>query len=163
MPPEKPAPKIKETPKEIEPPPEPAKEPEAVQLATKPPAKTAPPSTSATAAPMAQRVSPEEEAPGPESPTSAASSPEGSRERFQAGVTLFNQARFDAAAVEFEASYRLKPHFNILLNIARCHEASGRNRKAIRYYKRYLKEGGDDIPPVRRQEVEAKIESLKKK
>lgn len=69
------------------------------------------------------------------------------RERVQRGEALFEQGNFDAALVEFQEAYEVigdhPNRFLVLYNVAQCHERSFRYDQALRYYQRYLDEGGD--------------------
>jgi len=62
------------------------------------------------------------------------------------GNRLFQQGKYGPAIVNFEAAYRIKPHYLMQCNIARCHESSGRHAEAARHYRRCLDEGGDRTP-----------------
>ncbi len=84
------------------------------------------------------------------------------RERVARGTALIEQEDYDAALAEFEAAYELlgdRPtRYLILFNIARAHELRFRYDLALRYYQRYLEEGGPDAQ--RRAEVEATLRTL---
>ena len=67
-------------------------------------------------------------------------------ERVARGEQLFTQGDFDGALAEFEQAYEVigdNPNrFNILFNIGQSHERRFRYDLAMRYYRRYLDEGG---------------------
>ncbi len=84
-------------------------------------------------------------------------------ERLDRGERLFDAADYDGALAEFEQAYELVPEgheirFLILFNIARAHERRFRYDLALRYYRRYLDEGGPEAP--RREAVLATLETL---
>lgn len=83
-------------------------------------------------------------------------------ERLARGEALFEQGDFDAALAEWERAYEIigdhPSRFVILYNIARAHERRFRYDLALRYYHRYLNEGGTDAP--RREAVEGSIATL---
>ena len=72
---------------------------------------------------------------------------EAAKKYFDRGVKFFEAENYDAALTEFERAYeRLLGHpkrFFVLDNIGQCHERQFRYDKALEYYRRYLKEGGD--------------------
>lgn len=70
------------------------------------------------------------------------------RRHFEQGRALFDAHNYDAALPEFERSYALlgtRPlRYLLLLNLAQCHERLFRYDEALRFYQRYLDEGGPD-------------------
>jgi hypothetical protein len=87
---------------------------------------------------------------------------EEANERMQRGESLYRAGDYDAAVAEFERAYEVigedPSRFVILYNIARAHERRFRYDLAMRYYRRFLEEGGPEAP--QRPQVEAAIESL---
>ncbi len=83
---------------------------------------------------------------------------ERARVHMQAGVAYYDEARYDDAAREIEAAYRIKPVGELQYNLAQCYERLGRADDAAAAYKRYLDEkpGADD-----RAMVELRIQNLK--
>lgn len=83
-----------------------------------------------------------------ESPSSEAAPEERPRaaERIARGTALFDRQHYDAALTEFLAAYdEMEGHprrHQVLYNIAFCYERSFRYDEAIRFYERYLAEGG---------------------
>jgi tetratricopeptide (TPR) repeat protein len=55
-----------------------------------------------------------------------------------AGIAYYDEARYDDAAREMEAAYRLKPLPALLYNLAQCYERLGRAADAAETYRRYL-------------------------
>jgi hypothetical protein len=83
------------------------------------------------------------------------------RAHFDRGIELYEQGRFDQAAVAFERAYELKPSFRILFNIGQVENELGHFAAALDAYTRYLAEGGEQIPDERMHKVEVDIERLK--
>lgn len=78
--------------------------------------------------------------------------------RFEQGLALFDAADFKSALAEFSAAYKIRPHFSVLYNIARCYEELHKYDVALDYYDQYLDEGGSEVED--RADVEATIEGL---
>lgn len=79
-------------------------------------------------------------------------------ERFERGLALFDEGRYDAALAELEHAYRIAPAYAVLFNIAQVHARLGHAVQAVDAYERYLREGGDRIAVDRRREVEGELE-----
>ena len=79
------------------------------------------------------------------------------RGHFDRGVALAKAERFGEALSEFELAYDMSPHFSVLYNIAQALTVLGRATEASAAFERYLREGGANIEPRRRAEVEAAI------
>ncbi len=81
---------------------------------------------------------------------------------FERGVQFFEAENYDAALTEFERAYKhMQGHpkrFFVLDNIGQCHERQFRYDRALEYYRRYLKEGGEAAED--RALVEATIRTL---
>lgn len=83
------------------------------------------------------------------------------RKHFKRGVELYADGDVGGSLVEFEQAYRLQPSFRLLYNLAQVSAELLDYVKAERYFVRYLEEGGDEIDPERRIEVEAELERLR--
>ncbi len=79
------------------------------------------------------------------------------RRHFKTGMFLINEGKYDEAIVELLEAYAVKPHPNVLFNVARAHEAAGRPVEAIGYYRRYLDASPPDAEKVR--DTLAKLEA----
>lgn len=81
---------------------------------------------------------------------------------FDRGVQFFDAENYDAALTEFERAYtHMQGHpkrFFVLDNIGQCHERKFRYDRALEYYRRYLKEGGEAAED--RAVVQATIRTL---
>jgi tetratricopeptide (TPR) repeat protein len=99
----------------------------------------------------------------PQQPPSAASPDPAAQAAVQRGEILFDAQNYDAALTEFSAAYtRLAAdprRYLLLNNIAVCHERMFRYDLALRYYERYLAEGGEQA--VDRAEVQGIVRTLR--
>jgi tetratricopeptide (TPR) repeat protein len=80
------------------------------------------------------------------------------RERYSAAQKLFDQARYEEAAAEFQKSYELSRYPAILHKIALSYDQLGNLDKAIEFYQKYL---DADPKSERRAGIEARIAKLK--
>jgi len=71
------------------------------------------------------------------------------RRHFRSGMSLIAQKQFEAGIAELEAAYAIKPHPNVLFNIARAYQDAGRPRDALEVYQRYLASNPPDAASVR--------------
>ncbi len=63
---------------------------------------------------------------------------EAAQQHYASGTRFFEEGQWDAALVEFEASWRLSGEADLLHNISWTHEKAGRVREALEYAERYL-------------------------
>ena len=82
------------------------------------------------------------------------------RTQFERGLELYDDGKYEQAAVAFERAFELKPSYKILYNIAQVQNQLGHFAAALEAYARYLAEGGDQVSPDRQREVKAEIERL---
>jgi hypothetical protein len=61
---------------------------------------------------------------------------------FARGKRLFAERDYVGAVEAFGQAYKLKPHFLVLCNIARCYERSGDMIRAADFYRQCLEKGG---------------------
>lgn len=85
-------------------------------------------------------------APNPEAIKEAA-------ERYQRGLSIYAEGEYLLALVEFERAYQLAPNYRVLYNIGQVRIQLGRYSKALEALQEYLKQGGDEINPDRREAV----------
>jgi hypothetical protein len=83
------------------------------------------------------------------------------RQRFRRGVELHAEGDLEGALVEFLRAYELSPSYKILYNVAQIAYQRQDYVTALRYFTRYLNEGGADVPRPRRNEVEDEIARLR--
>jgi hypothetical protein len=79
------------------------------------------------------------------------------RRHFKAGVTLVTTGDLLGAVEAFEAAYATSPHYGVLYNLGQAYAALGRSVQAIQTFERFLKDGGEDIRPSRREQVRTLI------
>jgi len=82
---------------------------------------------------------------------------------FQKGVGFFNEESYGAALVEFLKSYELHPNWALRYNIGICYVETGKVVEGLEEFRLYLEEGGDEIDPDRRKEVENLIGEIEGK
>jgi tetratricopeptide (TPR) repeat protein len=85
---------------------------------------------------------------------------ETARLHYARGLELAGQADYEAALREFTEAYRVSPHFAVLYNIGQAEFALGHPAEAIESLSRYLRDGQEQVPPARRQDVQAQIALL---
>ncbi len=73
------------------------------------------------------------------------------RRHFRAGMALISEKQYDEAIAELQQAYAIKPHPNVLFNIARAHEAAGRLPEAIEFYQKYLEANPPDEEDVQKR------------
>lgn len=79
------------------------------------------------------------------------------RRHFNRGVELAKAGSYELALAEFRQAYQLSPHFSVLYNIGQAELALERPESAVETLRRYLVEGGEQIEPARRAEVESTV------
>ena len=82
---------------------------------------------------------------------------EAARAHFARGIELAKQSLYEAALEQFNDAYAKSPHFAVLYNIGQAQMALGRPLEAIEALTRYLREGADQVPLSRREQVQAQI------
>ena len=90
----------------------------------------------------------------------ADNSREVARAHYARGVELAGKNSYGEALQEFNQAYIVSPEFAVLYNIGECHIALGHPTEAVEALSRYLREGGERIPPDRRELVRAQLEML---
>jgi hypothetical protein len=98
------------------------------------------------------------EAPPPEAATDPVQQ---ARERFQRGAELFKEGSFDAAFAEFSRAYEIAPNYRVLYNLAQVELERHDYASALRFFQRYLADGGAEIDAERRAGVEREIQALR--
>ncbi|MEP7051012.1 MAG: PEGA domain-containing protein [Pseudomonadota bacterium] len=121
----------------------------APKAAPAPAAATATPSSTPTAAPAP--------APAADDATTQA------REHFGQATKLYKDGDFDAALVQFERAYELKPNYRVLYNIGQTYFQLRQYVEARDSMTRYLKEGGDQIDSERRAAVNKDLADLQRR
>lgn len=83
------------------------------------------------------------------------------RRHFRNGMSLIAQGQFDKGIAELQEAYTIKPHPNVLYNIARAYVDAGRSAEALDWYRRYLATNPPDSDSVRSAiaRLEAKVKA----
>ncbi|MBL8910538.1 MAG: TonB-dependent receptor plug domain-containing protein, partial [Archangium sp.] len=79
------------------------------------------------------------------------------RRHFKTGMALIADGKVDDGIGELLEAYSIRPHPNVLFNIAKAYESAGRTTDALGYYNRYLETNPPDADKVRA--VVTKLES----
>jgi PEGA domain len=79
---------------------------------------------------------------------------------FKSGTDLYDENNFRGALVEFQRAYELAPSYKILYNIGQVDMELQDYAGALVAYRRYLREGGADVPPARVGQVKEELEKL---
>ncbi len=93
-------------------------------------------------------------------PARAASGEREAEEHFKRGVSLYQEADFKAALVEFRRAYEISHNFRVLFNLGQAEYQATDYAAALTSFERYLREGADKVPRARRAEVEQEITRL---
>ena len=92
--------------------------------------------------------------PQPTSPPANTTTVEQASASFRQGVQLYREGSFEAALAEFKKAYQLRPSYRVLYNIAQTYYELHDYVSASKNIKQYMLDGGSDIDPARRSEVE---------
>jgi tetratricopeptide (TPR) repeat protein len=85
------------------------------------------------------------------------------RKHFSQGLKLYKEGDFDAALVQFERAYAVKPNYKVLYNIAQSYFELRQYVEARDALTRYIKDGGDSIDAERRSSVENDLTELQRR
>ena len=70
---------------------------------------------------------------------------------FRRGMALIRKGQTDRGVAELRKAYRLKPHPNVLFNIARAYDVAGRKEDALQAYQDYVAVNPGEAPLARRR------------
>ncbi|MCB9594099.1 MAG: PEGA domain-containing protein [Sandaracinaceae bacterium] len=79
------------------------------------------------------------------------------RERFERGLALYDEGRFDAALAELTRAHELAPSATVLFNLGRVHARLGHPVESTEAFERYL-EGGASLPAAQREAAERELQ-----
>jgi hypothetical protein len=82
---------------------------------------------------------------------------------FKSGTDLYDENNFRGALVEFQRAYELAPSYKILYNIGQVDMELQDYAGALVAYRRYLREGGSDVPPARVGQVKEELDKLSRR
>lgn len=107
------------------------------------------------------------QAPAPAAPAGGASAEptdvEQARLHFTQGTKLYKDGDFDAALVQFERAYDVKPNYKVLYNIGQAYFQLRQYVEARDAMERYVREGGNQIDTERLTQVNKDIADLQKR
>lgn len=86
---------------------------------------------------------------------------EEARGRFNRGVELYQEGDYRGALAEFRRAYEIVPSWRIFYNIAQACAEVQDYACALRSFDQYLAQGGAELPPERRAQVEADVKKLR--
>ena len=92
--------------------------------------------------------------------SSDANDVEQARKHFSQGLKLYRDSDFDAALVQFDRAYAIKPNFKVLYNIAQCYFELHQYVEARDTLTRYLKDGEGLLDAERKTAVETDLGEL---
>lgn len=81
---------------------------------------------------------------------------------FRAGLAHYDKGDFARAAQEFQAAYAAAPNAEVLYNLALASAAARQPSDAVRYFERYLSEGGAQVAPTRHRAVLQTLEAIRR-
>lgn len=82
---------------------------------------------------------------------------------YERAIALHADEAYDAALVELRRAYELRPSYKLIFNMAQVQLAMKDYASALASYRRYLEEGGAEVPEKRRDEIEAQIAVLEQR
>lgn len=90
----------------------------------------------------------------------ASSTAEEAKRHFRLGKELYEEGDFRGALNEVQRSFALVPNPKLLYNLGQIHVQLQDYANAIRSFRRYLVEGGDEVTDARRSEILREIDKL---
>ncbi len=84
-------------------------------------------------------------------------------QHFERGLALAKQKAYPDAIAEFNRAYQISPHFSVMYNLGQAYIAADQPAYAVEALRRYLAEGGAEVPNARRQQVEDTILVLERR
>ena len=82
---------------------------------------------------------------------------EEARSHFKLGIDSYNDGDLTTALIEFKRAYEAAPNYRLLYNLGQVARELRDYPEAERYFREYLKDGGEEIDRARRQEVENEL------
>jgi hypothetical protein len=79
------------------------------------------------------------------------------RVHFKNGVDSYRDGDLSTALIEFKRAYAAAKNYRLLYNLGQVSDELRDYTEAERYFREYLREGGDEIDAARRQEVQAAL------
>lgn len=82
---------------------------------------------------------------------------------WERGKKFFKEGDYVAAMVQFKRAYEIAPNYQVLYNIGQTARELKNYSEGLRALEKYLAEGGAEIDPERRKNVEGWVADLKEK
>ena len=82
-------------------------------------------------------------------------------QRFEQGLRLYEAGEHEVALAAFERAYEIAPNQVVLYNIARVLTELRRFPEALEAFERYLRDGSDQLPAERAEEVGQRLSELR--
>jgi|GEM_PF-3961460 len=82
---------------------------------------------------------------------------------FERGIKFFEKKKYEDALLDFEASYKYRPHWKIKYNIALCHYELGNYLDSAKFIDEFMEEGKGKINEEEKNQANSLIEKLKLK
>ncbi len=82
------------------------------------------------------------------------------RSHFKSGVDYYRDGDLGAALIEFKRAYAAAPNYRLLYNLGQVSHELLDYTAAQNYFQHYLSEGGAEIEPARRAEVETALAKI---
>lgn len=83
------------------------------------------------------------------------------KKHFQRSKELYEEGDFAGSLREVERSYALVPNYKLLFNIGQIHAQTQDYAAALKSFKKFLVDGGDEIPEARRADVLKEVDRLR--
>jgi tetratricopeptide (TPR) repeat protein len=96
----------------------------------------------------------------PAGPLRAEEDKDKAKKHFKQGTILYDEGNYEAALVEFKASYEANPNWKMRYYVAVTLQALHKFVEAEKEMKLYLEEGSDAVAEKKRKEVEDILTSL---
>lgn len=84
-------------------------------------------------------------------------------QHYERAIALHADEAYDAALVELNRAYELRPSYKLVYNMAQIQLAMKDYAAALRSFRKYLADGGADVPEKRRGEIDAQIATLEQR
>src|SRR5690349_11199554 len=97
----------------------------------------------------------------PPPPAAPAASAGEADAHFRRGAELYKEADFNAAPIEFRRANDIAPDDQVLYNNGQTYDSLQDYANALKYLEKYLKAGGAQISPGRREGVQGAVNRLR--
>jgi tetratricopeptide (TPR) repeat protein len=94
------------------------------------------------------------------SATTFAQSTDEGRSHFQRGVQFYKESDYRAALIEFKRAYESAPNYKVLYNLGQTSLELQDYAAALSAFRKYLDDGGKEIPRDRRAQVDSELKKL---